>query len=126
MNEVGCTNLRNEIETLAEVQTSGMTGFQEKFKVHKLVIHCNTFLNRLTSITKSTTNKASIDKVQKKALEIIKLHNFRCWVMFHRNLRQKDTPQPYWKGITTKIAVRMSIQVSYMPKIAKELTYRII
>ena len=33
MNEIDCTKIEKEIETLAEVQASGMTGFQEKFKV---------------------------------------------------------------------------------------------
>jgi hypothetical protein len=33
MNEVDSTEVQREIETLAEVKDSGMTGFQEKFKV---------------------------------------------------------------------------------------------
>ena len=33
LNEVDSTKLRKEIEFLAEVKASGMTGFQEKFKV---------------------------------------------------------------------------------------------
>ena len=40
MNEVACTNIRKEIKTLAEVQNSGVTGFQETFQV-KLEIHFN-------------------------------------------------------------------------------------
>ena len=41
MNEVACTNIRKEIKSLAEVQNSGVTGFQETFEV-KLEIHYNT------------------------------------------------------------------------------------
>jgi hypothetical protein len=33
MNEVDSTNVQKEIETLAEANANGMTGFQEKFKV---------------------------------------------------------------------------------------------
>ena len=33
MNEVDSTEVQREIDTLAEVKDSGMTGFQEKFKV---------------------------------------------------------------------------------------------
>ena len=41
MNEVACTNIRKEIKSLAEVQISGVTGFQETFQV-KLEILYNT------------------------------------------------------------------------------------
>ena len=41
MNEVACTNIRKEIKSLAEVQNSGVTGFQETFQV-KLEILYNT------------------------------------------------------------------------------------
>ena len=33
MNEVDSARIQKEIESLAQVQASGMTGFQEKFKV---------------------------------------------------------------------------------------------
>ena len=33
MNEVDSTKLQQEIESLAEIKASGMTGFEEKFKV---------------------------------------------------------------------------------------------
>ena len=33
MNEVDSTKVRKEIESLSKVKTSGMTGFEEKFKV---------------------------------------------------------------------------------------------
>ena len=33
MNEVDSTKIINEVEQLAKVKASGMTGFQEKFKV---------------------------------------------------------------------------------------------
>jgi hypothetical protein len=37
MNEVDSTEIQKEIETLAELKESGMTGFEEKFKVGDLL-----------------------------------------------------------------------------------------
>ena len=40
MNEVDSARIQKEIESLAQIQTSGMTGFHEKFKVSDSLQSC--------------------------------------------------------------------------------------
>ena len=68
MNEVYSTEVETEIETLTEVNASGLTGFQEKFKVSKLLYDIICY-----NVTMSVTMGAAIYRGDFIILSLVKI-----------------------------------------------------